>query len=76
MLNYGILQNEHISLPEVEGEAFFIDLAFCEEMGEEASKKGNETEALQWFTRGLEMAHQLKKDDKIEYFSNLIFTCF
>ena len=72
MLNYGILQNDQISIHEIEGEMPIFDLSLYEEFGDEALKVGNEDEAINWYTRGLAQARELQRQDKIELFTNLI----
>ncbi len=73
MLNYGIQQNDSISLSEVEGELTIYDLSICEERGDLAYRQGNEPEAIEWYAKGLTLAKKSRSKDKINLFSSLIF---
>ena len=73
MLNYGITQNDQVSLYEMDGEEFVIDLSLYEELGNEAHKSGDEQAALKWYNRGLKLACELNQQEKVRLFSNLIF---
>jgi hypothetical protein len=73
MLNYGIRQNDQVSLSDIDGEEFTIDLSLYEELGNEAYKVGDEIQALKWYNRGLKLANEMGQQEKIRLFSNLIF---
>jgi hypothetical protein len=75
MLNFGISQNNQISLQEVEGEEYVFDLSLYQEFGDQAYKYGREEEALSWYTKGLAAARDLGQKDKIDMFSHLILSC-
>ncbi len=48
------------------------DLSFCLEMGEIMNRKGRSEESLQWYIKGLNIARELKVEEKVKEFSNLI----
>ena len=52
----------------------FTDLNLYIEMGNNAIRSGNVTECLRWYSKGLNMARELKNVQKEREFSNLIIT--
>lgn len=52
----------------------FTDLNLYLEMGNDAIRSGNVTECLRWYSKGLNMARELKNAQKEREFSNLIIT--
>ena len=60
MLNYGIIQNQGAPHYESQSELSLYELRLFEEMGNEAHKMGQETEAIAWYTAGLALARELQ----------------
>lgn len=72
ILNYSIDQNQIFPIKEMIDELPIYNLELYEEMGDNEYESGNESEALRWYTKGLNMARQLKNENKIKRFTNLI----
>ncbi len=72
MLNYGIIQNQDAPHYESQSDVSLYELRLYEEMGDDAYKMGQETEAIALYTIGLALARELKSPEKIALFSNLI----
>ena len=74
MINYGIMQNQQISLTEVLDDLSIYNLDLYREMGDKAHKHGDEIEAISWYSKGLSMAREIRDTSSIELFTNLIVT--
>ncbi len=74
MLNYGIIQNEDVTLRDVTGDAPLFDFEKYKVMGLEALKQGDENEGLSWFSKGLMMAKQSNNQPEVDQFTKLILT--
>lgn len=49
-------------------------LAICSEKAKEADKLGNESEALNWFIKGLNIVREQSNKEKIREFTDSIIT--
>ena len=71
-LNHNIDQKQIIPIRVLKEEGIVTDLELFEEWGNKEYESGNESEAMEWYTKGLAVARQRKQVDKITRFTHLI----
>lgn len=73
MFTFNVVQNQDTTSNRIKDESLELNLSLYEELGDEAYKKGDEYAALNWYTKGLNIAREFSLKEKIQLFSNLIF---